>query len=575
MCYAIPLLKTEEEFWTLDDDEKSVNEVTELPPNFREWIEDNKDRIKAAEERGKLPYFIRDNRNEVDNMLNPERVENLKYFSPKDFKSIQDGNFFGASSIIKLNEILVDQGFSKEEINKLSHLIDLHRHGGENQADTDIEIAIIFREKDSRIGQMLRVQAEVEEEAYRIYRYKNPPIQITRAGRIDRDTFSFTMNKDGVIKTIEGVDIHWGTDIRTTLDEILKENRLVAGLLRSDIGYADERELFFISKTHKQLTPQFIKEWKKNKEQKQIEAERVERLKEFNQKKNETAGKLMSMMGSGVPMNKIFELQNEFMNVSDGDMKSLNRINTLINASNRHAARSASDIQEIQSRWNNNKTSKSAPHYGSVMKLGRSAAKEAMKIVDEIGAPILSEAQKKNIRELADALGISRKNIKPMSFLDADQGASNPTRDDENCQSVVVAFEARRRGLDCYALPYSPDPDSANYALGERFQDAWINPKTNKTIEPTILKGGTDAEILAKFKKGCSSDGRYILGINYKNGDGHVVSIERTGGKLIIKDEQTDDYYELSSIQDITYLELIRIDKAILNVNKIKSVLGI
>ncbi|MBD5207969.1 MAG: hypothetical protein HDS79_06855 [Bacteroidales bacterium] len=75
MCYAIPLLKTEEEFWTLDDDEKSVNEVTELPPNFREWIEDNKDRIKAAEERGKLPYFIRDNRERVDNILRGESTQ--------------------------------------------------------------------------------------------------------------------------------------------------------------------------------------------------------------------------------------------------------------------------------------------------------------------------------------------------------------------------------------------------------------------------------------------------------------------------------------------------------------------
>ena len=75
MCYAIPLLKTEEEFWTLDDNEKSVNEVTELPPNFREWIEDNKDRIKAAEERGKLPYFIRDNRDDVENILNPKPKE--------------------------------------------------------------------------------------------------------------------------------------------------------------------------------------------------------------------------------------------------------------------------------------------------------------------------------------------------------------------------------------------------------------------------------------------------------------------------------------------------------------------
>ena len=36
-----------------------------------------------------------------------------------------------------------------------------------------------------------------------------------------------------------------------------------------------------------------------------------------------------------------------------------------------------------------------------------------------------------------------------MSFLNADRGASNPLKDKENCQSVVVAFEVRRRGLTC------------------------------------------------------------------------------------------------------------------------------
>ena len=72
MCYTIPILKTEDEFWALDDDKPSVNEVKDVPDNFKEWINDNKDRIEAAEERGKLPYFIRDNRENVENILNPK-----------------------------------------------------------------------------------------------------------------------------------------------------------------------------------------------------------------------------------------------------------------------------------------------------------------------------------------------------------------------------------------------------------------------------------------------------------------------------------------------------------------------
>lgn len=74
MCYCIPILKTEEEFWAYDPEnpEKSVNEITELPSNFSEWIDDNRERIEAAEKRGKLPYFIRDNRDNVEEILNPK-----------------------------------------------------------------------------------------------------------------------------------------------------------------------------------------------------------------------------------------------------------------------------------------------------------------------------------------------------------------------------------------------------------------------------------------------------------------------------------------------------------------------
>ncbi len=71
MCYCIPILKTEDEFWA-DDDVKSVNEVTDVPQGFKDWIRDNKDRINTTEKRGKLPYFIRDNRDDVEYILHHE-----------------------------------------------------------------------------------------------------------------------------------------------------------------------------------------------------------------------------------------------------------------------------------------------------------------------------------------------------------------------------------------------------------------------------------------------------------------------------------------------------------------------
>lgn len=60
MCYCVPILKTEEQFWA-DDNEPIENEVTDVPDAMRSWIEDNQQRIAEAEQRGTLPYWLRDN----------------------------------------------------------------------------------------------------------------------------------------------------------------------------------------------------------------------------------------------------------------------------------------------------------------------------------------------------------------------------------------------------------------------------------------------------------------------------------------------------------------------------------
>lgn len=56
-CYCIPILKTEEEFWS--DDE--VTGVEEPPKSFGEWVKDNEERLSQAAERGTLPYWYTDN----------------------------------------------------------------------------------------------------------------------------------------------------------------------------------------------------------------------------------------------------------------------------------------------------------------------------------------------------------------------------------------------------------------------------------------------------------------------------------------------------------------------------------
>ena len=74
-CRAITILKTEEEL--ARDTERmlrgepplpyhtSENAVNDMPEGFRDWMAANADRIKRGQQRGSLPYFVRDNEERV------------------------------------------------------------------------------------------------------------------------------------------------------------------------------------------------------------------------------------------------------------------------------------------------------------------------------------------------------------------------------------------------------------------------------------------------------------------------------------------------------------------------------
>ena len=57
MCYVVPILKTEEQFWNYEDAEP----VTEPPKGFNDWLRENAERIDKAAENGTLPYWYTDN----------------------------------------------------------------------------------------------------------------------------------------------------------------------------------------------------------------------------------------------------------------------------------------------------------------------------------------------------------------------------------------------------------------------------------------------------------------------------------------------------------------------------------
>lgn len=86
-CHAVTVLKTDDEM--AEDTQRilageepkkaSVNTVRDVPAAFKGWVEEHADRIGVG---GNLPYFIKDNRKRVDNILgmsdNPEMAVKIK-----------------------------------------------------------------------------------------------------------------------------------------------------------------------------------------------------------------------------------------------------------------------------------------------------------------------------------------------------------------------------------------------------------------------------------------------------------------------------------------------------------------
>lgn len=214
----------------------------------------------------------------------------------------------------------------------------------------------------------------------------------------------------------------------------------------------------------------------------------------------------------------------------------------------------------------------SASHYGNAMKLGRAARKHAFELYADSLPPSLSPRQTAQIRDIAKELGVD---VTPMNFNEADEGRSNIVRDASNCQSCVVVHEARLRGLNVTAVKYDESKTSATYQLGERFQDAFVNPKTGNIVEPTIIKCDNSNQIVAKLEKSISSPGRYIIGYN-SHRNGHVFIAEKFAtGDIVYYDPQNNEFIEISSLDDATYFELLKIDKMLFNASIFRKIVSV
>ena len=148
-----------------------------------------------------------------------------------------------------------------------------------------------------------------------------------------------------------------------------------------------------------------------------------------------------------------------------------------------------------------------------------------------------------------DINGVTRGDA--MSFEDADGQAGNPkyrkgTGTAQNCQSCVVANEARRRGYNVSAQSYTKNKTAEMLSKNPRI--AWVDPKTgdvpdfvpwdyNRTYDKKSYRAFLDENVKAGE--------RYTLQFNWGNASGgHIISAERdSSGALRLYDPQTGKIY--------------------------------
>lgn len=176
----------------------------------------------------------------------------------------------------------------------------------------------------------------------------------------------------------------------------------------------------------------------------------------------------------------------------------------------------------------------------------------------------------------------------PMTFDEADNGRANPNFstifDDEfrqNCQSSVVAHEARMRGYNVYAKGFDPD-NVLMSNLAYFSEKAWIDPKTGKAPKMTEYKG--KSERCGNWLDSTVKQGeRYSVVYTHTNGKRHIITASRDNrGVIRLYDPQRNSKtLGIDSInakfgdakRQIRDIKILRVDNLDINITYANAVL--
>lgn len=179
----------------------------------------------------------------------------------------------------------------------------------------------------------------------------------------------------------------------------------------------------------------------------------------------------------------------------------------------------------------------------------------------ESGHEILGGAfGSRQIAEITDKVALAgTKKGKPMTREQANSGNVNPefnSGDQKfrvNCQTCVVAFEARLRGYDVTAKPMITKEQRE---LARNSAIAWIDPLTGSAPKEIRAEGINNAKACKTWlEENVQAGARYTLANAWKGKNyGHIISVDRDGeGAMRLYDPQSGKVYQGKAID--SYIE--------------------
>ena len=226
--------------------------------------------------------------------------------------------------------------------------------------------------------------------------------------------------------------------------------------------------------------------------------------------------------------------------------------------------------------------------FGGHKMMGRSEAKEASILYsDERNnvQPVMTVEQIENRNQLAKKIGINKDEVLPnMTHEEADTGKANMDSrkpgGDSNCALAVLAYEARRRGINATAnLLDEKDDTSWRFKAGDdkHSHEVWMNAGKKQFVK--VNKDGVVDK--KSLKKKTQAIGRYHLSWDYITPPnvpdyGHSIVAERlVGGDLVLYCPQDDVYYSIGALKDIVpgSFEVRRVDNLLFNVEALSNII--